>query len=89
MRGFSCRKSTFHAKNCNLLLLVSVYLQTSLKGSDGRVARLSSAKAATAVRIRFGPPFLKNPEHPAQGFFVQIAGDPARLTRKKPRPTKQ
>ena len=25
------------------------------KGSDGRVARLSSAKAATAVRIRFGP----------------------------------
>ena len=24
-------------------------------GSDGRVARLSSAKAATAVRIRFGP----------------------------------
>ena len=25
------------------------------EGSDGRVARLSSAKAATAVRIRFGP----------------------------------
>ena len=27
--------------------------------SDGRVARLSSAKAATAVRIRFGPPDKK------------------------------
>ena len=27
--------------------------------SDGRAARLSSAKAATAVRIRFGPPKKK------------------------------
>ena len=27
--------------------------------SDGRAARLSSAKAATAVRIRFGPPDKK------------------------------
>ena len=33
------------------------------KGSDGRVARLSSAKAATAVRIRFGPPTPESPKH--------------------------
>ena len=30
--------------------------------SDGRAARLSSAKAATAVRIRFGPPKKINPQ---------------------------
>lgn len=30
------------------------------KGSDGRVARLRSAKPPTAVRIRFRPRFIDN-----------------------------
>jgi hypothetical protein len=33
------------------------------KGSCGRVARLSSAKAATAVRIRSGPQQGERPEY--------------------------
>ena len=41
------------------------------KGSDGRVARLSSAKAATAVRIRFGPPTSESPKHLLGVFCAQ------------------
>jgi hypothetical protein len=39
--------------------------------SDGRAARLSSAKAATAVRIRFGPPKKSTPNERkfVWGFF--------------------
>ena len=33
------------------------------------MARLSSAKAATAVRIRFGPPTLESPEHTLGAFL--------------------
>ena len=41
------------------------------KGSDGRVARLSSAKAATAVRIRFGPPTPESPKRLLGVFCAQ------------------
>lgn len=34
------------------------YIVWPLKGRDGRVVRLGSAKPATAVRFRFTPPVL-------------------------------
>ena len=43
-----------------------------LKWSCGRVARQSSAKASTAVRIRSGPP--KNAKAPQKGAFLLFMG---------------
>ena len=62
-------KSTKTFKDLVMNTYIFLYLHSN-SGSGGRVARLSSAKAATAVRIRSGPP--KPTVVYAVGFSIRI-----------------
>ena len=79
-RNFTKKRINF-AKRENVCIFA---LPKRKKWSDGRVARHSSAKAATAVRIRFRPPRInvREPLLCAEVFLLRLG-----VMRVNPQPT--